>query len=76
MKFLIDNWWYFLIAAVMGHMMFGKGGCCVGHAHDESDHSMNSKRHSNRGSCCGSDDDMDLKSHSELEKSDDNLIIK
>ncbi|WP_026038382.1 hypothetical protein [Clostridium arbusti] len=49
MKFLAENWWYFLIVFAMVFMMFRKGGCCGSHSHQEASE-VNSEK--NMNSCC------------------------
>ncbi|UZW12788.1 hypothetical protein OSC52_13100 [Clostridium pasteurianum] len=49
MKFLAENWWYFLIVFAMAFMMFRKGGCCGSHSHQEAS-KINSGK--NMNSCC------------------------
>ena len=66
MKFLIDNWWYFLIFGVMAFMMFRKGGCCsVGHSEHSGQSDFQGKL--NGGGCCGGGfvDQMNCKDNEE-----------
>ena len=52
MKFLADNWWYFLILGAMAYMMTKGGGCCgVGHSTQGKDNNTQGK--SSSGGCCG-----------------------
>jgi len=61
MEFLVSNWLYFAIAALMAYMMFKKGGCCGGHSDDSHSHSKNS----NSGGCCSGQQDSNFRRNKE-----------
>ncbi len=51
MKFITENWLYFVALGIMAYMMLKGGGCCgVGHTNSNKDNNTGVK---SGGSCCG-----------------------
>ncbi len=52
MKFITENWLYFVALGIMAYMMIKGGGCCgVGHSNQNKEDSSEGK--TSGGGCCG-----------------------